>query len=144
MVTEYNKKIKVVSPKPHLNGGKSKPTPTLGKPNSSPQQVHLHEKDDPTQNQPPETPTQTMVHECLTECGTNPSDNHNVMSVFNDKGGISSQDSPRKIQVHQRYVFPRANQSPNHLIDRGANGGLAGADMRVLQENPTGRSTLLE
>ena len=144
MVTEYNKKIKVVSPKPHLNGGKSKPNPTLGKPNSSPQQVHLHEKDDPTQNQPPETPTQTMVHECLTECGTNPSDNHNVMSVFNDKGGTSSQDSPRKIQVHQRYVFPRANQSPNHLIDRGANGGLAGADMRVLQENPTGRSTLLE
>ena len=55
------------------------------------------------------------------------------MSVFNAKGGISSQDSPRKIQVHQRYVFARANQSTNHLIDRGANGGLAGADMRVLQ-----------
>ena len=99
----YNKKIKLVSPKPYLNGGKLKPNPTLGKPNSNPQQVHLHEKDDPN------TPTQTMVHECLTECGTDPSDIHNVMSVFNAKGGISSQDSQRKIQVHQRYVFARAN-----------------------------------
>ena len=91
MVIEYNKKIKVVSPKPHLNGGKSKPNSILGKPNSNPQQVHLHEKDDPTENQPLETSTQTMVHECLTECGTDPSDFHNVMTVFNAKGGISSQ-----------------------------------------------------
>ena len=76
----------------------------------------------------------------LTECGTDPSDIHNVLSVFNAKGGISSQDPPSKIQVHQRYVFARANQSTNHLIDRGANGGLAGASSR----KPTGRSTLLE
>ena len=54
--------------------------------------------------------------------------------MFNVKSGISSQDSRRTIQVHQRYVFARANQSTNHLIDRGANGGLAGADMRVLQK----------
>ena len=84
-----------------------------------------------------------MVHECLIECCTDPSDIHNVMSVFDAKGGISSQDSPRKIRVHQGYVFARANQSTNHLIDMGANGGFAGADMRVLQK-PTGRSTLLE
>ena len=32
------------------------------------------------------------------------------------------------------YVFTRANQSTNHLIDRGANGGLTGADMRVVQK----------
>ena len=70
MVIEYNKKIKVVSPKPHFHGGKSKPNLTLAKPNSNPQQVHLHEKDDPTRDQPPETPTQTMVHQCLSECGT--------------------------------------------------------------------------
>ena len=31
--------------------------------------------------------------------------------------------------------FARANQSTNHLVDRGANGGLAGTDMRILQ-NP--------
>ena len=110
MVIEYNKKIKVVSPKPHFRGDKPKPNPTLGKPYPNPQQVHLHEKDDPTENQPPETPIKTMVHECLTESGTDPSDIHNVMSVFNAKGGISSHDSPRTIQVHQRYVFARANQ----------------------------------
>ena len=46
----------------------------LGKSNSNPQQVHLHEKDDPTENHPCETPTQTMVRECLTECGRDPSD----------------------------------------------------------------------
>ena len=124
----------MVSPKTHLNGGKSKPNPTLGKPNSNQQQVHLHEEDDPTKNQPPESPTKTMVHECLTECGTDPSDIHKIMSVFNAKGGISFQDPPRKIKVHQRIVFARANQSTNHLVDRGANGGLAGADMSVLQK----------
>ena len=57
------------------------------------------------------------------------------MPVFNAKGDISSQDSMRKFQVHQRYVFGRANQYTNHLIGRGANGGLAGADMRVLQKS---------
>ena len=45
-----------------------------------------------------------------------------------------SPESPRQFQVHQMYVFARANQSTNHLIDRGANGGLTGADMRVLQK----------
>ena len=79
MVIEYNKEINVVSPKPYLNGGNCKPNSTLGKPNSKPQQVHLHEKDHPTENQSPETPTQTIVHEGLTECGTDPSDIHNVM-----------------------------------------------------------------
>ena len=69
-----------------------------------------------------------MVHECLAECGTDPSDIQNVMSVFNAKGGITSQDPPRKFQVHQRYVFARADHSTNHLIDRGADGGLAGAE----------------
>ena len=59
----------------------------------------------------------------------------NVMSVFNAKRGNSSQDSPRKCQVHQRYDFARANQSTHHLIDKGGNGGLAGASMRVLQKN---------
>ena len=75
-----------------------------------------------------------MVHECSTECGTDPSDIHNVMSAFNAKSDISSQDSSRNTQVHPRYVFLRVNHSTNHLIERGATGGLAGADMRVLQK----------
>ena len=39
-----------------------------------------------------------------------------------------------KIKVHLRYVFPRSKQSTNHLVEREANGGLAGADMRMLQK----------
>ena len=57
------------------------------------------------------------------------------MSVFDVKSGITSQECPRKFKVHQRYVFARAKQSINHLIDRGANGGLAGANMRVLKKH---------
>ena len=86
----------MVSHKPCSHGGKPKPNPSLGKPNPNPQQVHLHEKDDPTEDQIPETNTQAMVHECLAECGTDPSDIQNVMSVYNAKGDITSQDSPRK------------------------------------------------
>ena len=130
---EYNKKHKVTSPKPNLNVDKTKPNPTLGEPNSTPQQVHTHETDDPTECPPSEPTAQAMVHECLAEDGTDPSDIQNFMSVFNAKGGNSSQHSPREIQVQQRYVFARANQSTHHLIDREANVGLAGADMRVLQ-----------
>ena len=37
------------------------------------------------------------------------------------------------MKVHQRHVFASTNQSTNHLVDRGANGGVAGADMRILQ-----------
>ena len=53
------------------------------------------------------------------------------MSSFNVGSGKSPEDSSRKIKVHQR--FARANQSTNHLVDRGANGGLASADMKILQ-----------
>ena len=95
--------------------------PTLGKPNSKLQQVHLYEKDHPTENQSIETPTQAMVHECLTECGMDPSDIHNVMSAVNAKGGISSQDSPRKIQVHYRYVI----QFPPEMDENWVRYGLA-------------------
>ena len=40
----------------------------------------------------------------------------------------------RKINAHQRYVFAGVNQSTNHLVNRGANGGLGDADMRILQK----------
>ena len=84
-----------------------------------------------------------MVPECIAACDTDSSDIQNVMSVFNVKNGTASPESPRQFQVHQRYVFTRAIQSTNYLIDRGANGGLAGADMKILQKT-TEKSTLLE
>ena len=76
------------------------------------------------------------MNKCLAESGIDPTDIQNVMSVSYAKRNISSHESSRQIQTHQRYVFARANQSNHHLIDRGANGGLAGADMRVIHTNP--------
>ena len=38
----------------------------------------------------------------------------------------------RQIQVCQLYLFQHANHTNQQLVDRGANGGLAGSDMRVI------------
>ena len=79
---------------------------------------------------------QTYLLQCNNN-NTQQSNNTNrttIMSVFNAKGGNPSQHSPRKVQVQQSCVFAWANQSTHHLIDRGDNGGLAGAEMRVLQK----------
>ena len=72
-------------------------------------------QDEPTEEPPHDTSTQTLVNKCLAESGIDPD---------------------LKIQTHQRYVFARFNQSNHQLIDRGANGGLAGADMRVIHTTP--------
>ena len=104
---------------------------TLGKPTPAPKQIHQHSQDEPTEERPSDTSTQTLVNKCLAESGIDPKDIQNVMSVSYAKRDISSHDSSRQIQTHQRYVFARVNQSNHHLIVRGANGGLAGAYMRL-------------
>ena len=136
MIIEHNKKVKLNNPTPYPSGSKTKPNPTLGKPTPAPKQVHQHSQDEPTEESPSDTSTQTLVNKCLAESGINPTDIQNVMSVSYAKRDISSHDSSRQMQTHQRYVFARVNQSNHHLIDRGANGGLAGADMRVIHTNP--------
>ena len=136
MIIEHNKKVKLNNPTPYSSGSKTKPNPTLGKPTSAPPQVHQHSHDESTEASPPDTPTQTLVNKCLAESGIDPTDIQNVMSVSHAKGSISSHDSSRIIHTHQRYVFTQVNQSNHHLIDRGANGGLAGADMRVIHTTP--------
>ena len=125
-----------VNPTPYPSGSKTKPNPTLGKSTPTPKQVHQHSQDEPTEESPPDTSTQTLVNKCLAESGIDSTDIQNVMSVSHAKRTISSHDSSRKIQTHKRYVFARVNQSNHHLIDRGANGGLAGADMRVIHTTP--------
>ena len=115
MTIEHNKKVKLNNPTPYPSGRKTKPNPTLGKPTHAPQQVHQHSQDGPTEEPPPGTSTQTLVNKCLAESGIDPY---------------------LKIQTHQSYVSARVNQSNHHLIDRGANGGLAGADMRVIHTTP--------
>ena len=136
MIIEHNNKVKLNNPTPYSSGSKTKPNPTLGKPTSAPQQVHQHSQDESTEASPPDTPTQTLVNKCLAESGIDLTDIQNVMSVSHAKRSISSHDSSRKIHIHQRYVFTRVNQSNHHLIDRGANGGLAGADVKVIHTTP--------
>ena len=136
MIIEHNKKAKLNNPTPYPSGSKTKPNPTLGKSTPAPKQVHQHSQDEPTEESPSDTSTQTLVNKCLAESGIDPTDIQNVMSVSHAKRDISSHDSSRQIQTHQRYVFARVNQSNHHLIDRGANGGLAGADMRVIHTTP--------
>ena len=136
MIIEHNKKIKLNNPTSYNSGNKTKRNPTMGKPNPVPQKVHQHSKDDAEEELPSDNSTQTLVNKCLAESGIDPTDIQNVMSVSHAKRNISSHDSSRKIHIHQRYVFTRVNQSNHHLIDRGANGGLAGADMRVIHTAP--------
>ena len=136
MIIEHNKRVKLNNPTPYPSGSKTKPNPTLGKSTPAPTQVHQHSQDEPTEESPSDTSTQTLVNKCLAESGIDPTNIQNVMSVSHAKRDISSHDSSRQIQTHQRYVFARVNQSNHHLIDRGANGGLAGADMRVVHTTP--------
>ena len=120
--------------KTSFSGESKHQTPSKSTP--APQQVHQHSQDEPTEEPTPDTSTQTLVNECLAESGLDPTDIQNVMSVSYAKRNISSHESSRQIQTHQRYLFARVNQSNHHFIDRGANGGLAGADMRVLHKTP--------
>ena len=136
MIIEHNKKVKLNNPTRYPSGSKTKPNSTSGKPTHAPQQVHQHSQDEPTEEPPPDTSTQTLVNKCLAESGIDPTDIQNVMSVSYAKRNISSHESSRQIQTHQRYVVARVNQSNLHLIDRGANGGLAGADMQVIHTTP--------
>ena len=136
MIIEHNKKVKLNNPTPYPSGSKTKPNPTLGKSTPAPQQVHQHSQDETTEEPPTDTSAQTLVIKCLVESGIDPTDIQNVMSVSQAKRNISSHESSRQIQTHQRYVFAKVNQTNHQLIDRGANGGLAGADMRVLHTTP--------
>ena len=117
MIIEHNKKVKLNNPTPYPSRSKTKPNPTLGKPTPAPQQVHQHSQDEPTEEPPPDTYTQILVNKCLAESGIDPTDIQNVMPVSYAKRNISSHESSRQIQTHQRYVFARVNQSKHHNCD---------------------------
>ena len=136
MIIEHNKKVKLNNHTPYPSGSKTEPNPTMGKPNPAPQQVHQHSQDDAKEEPPPDTSAQTLVNKCLAESGIDPAAIKNVMSVSQAKRDISSHESSRQIQTHQRYEFAGVNQTNHQLIDRGANGGLTGADMRVIHTTP--------
>ena len=89
-------------------------------------QVHTHQSDESTTDTiktetTPSDPLLAMVHQSINTSDDDASDINNVFSVKRS----------RQIQVCQHYLFQHANHTNQQLVDRGANGGLAGSDMRV-------------
>ena len=101
--------------KTRFSGESKHQTPSKSTP--APQQVHQHSQDEPTEDPTPDTSTQTLVNKFLAESGIDPTDIQNVMPVSYAKRNISSHESLRQIQTHQRYVFARVNQSKHHNCD---------------------------
>ena len=106
------------SPLPH------KPTPQQ---TAKSQQVLTHQSDESTadstkiETTPPD-PLLAMVHQSIHPSDDDASDITKVLSAKRS----------RQIQVFKHYIFQHANHTNNQLVDRGANGGLAGSDMRVI------------
>ena len=98
--------------KTSFSGESKHQTPSKSTP--APPQVHQHSQDEPTEEPTAETSTQSLVNKCLAESSIDPTDIQNVMPVSYAKRNISSHESSRQIQTHQRYVFARVNQS-KHL-----------------------------
>ena len=114
----------------HLSTPNKSPSPLPHKPSpqqtAKSQQVHTHQSDDSTTDTTktettPSDPLLAMVHQSIHTSVDGASDNSNVLSVKRF----------RQIQVFQHYLFQHANHTNQQLVDRGANGGLAGSDMRV-------------
>ena len=106
------------SPLPH------KPTPQQ---TAKSQQVHTHQSDESTADTTkiettPSDPLLAMVHQSIHTSNDDASDITKVLSAKRS----------RQIQVCKHYIFQHANHTNNQLVERGANGGLAGSDMRVI------------
>ena len=114
MIIEHNNKVKLNNPTTYPSGSKTKPNPTLGKPTPAPQQLHQHSQDDPTEEPPSDISNQTLVNKCLAESGIDPTGIQNVMSVSYAKRDISSHESSKQIQTHQKICICKAqtSQSP--------------------------------
>ena len=107
------------------------PSPLPHKPTSQQtaksQQVHTHQSDESTADSTkiettPSDPLLAMVHQSIHTSDDDASDITKVLSAKRS----------RQIQVCKHYIFQHANHTNNQLVDRGANGGLAGSDMRVI------------
>ena len=107
------------------------PSPLLHKPTpqqtAKSQQVHTHQSDESTADTTkiettPSDPLLAMVH-------------HSIHTSDDDASDITkflSAKRSRQFQVCKHYIFQHANHTNNQLVDHGANGGLAGSDMRVI------------
>ena len=117
MIIDYNRSL----PK---SGGPHLPTPQQ---TAKSQQVHTHQSDESTTDTiktqtTPSDPLLAMVHQSINTSDDAASDFSHVLSV---------KRSPQ-IQVCQCYLSQYANHTNQQLVDHGANGGLAGSDMRAI------------
>ena len=132
MIIDHNRSLPK-SGSPHLSTPNKSPSPLPHKPTpqqtAKSQQVHTLQSDESTTDTiktetTPSDPLLPMVHQSINTSADDASDISNVLSVRR-----SSQ-----IQVCQCYLFQHANHTNQQLVDRGANGGLAGSDMRVIHK----------
>ena len=114
---------------PHLSTPNKSPSPFPHPPTpqqtAKSQQVHTHQSDESTTDTIktetiPSDPLLAMAHQSINTSDDAASDISNFILVKR-----SSQ-----IQVCQCYLCQHANHTNQQLVDHGANGGLAGSDMR--------------
>ena len=132
MIIDHNRTMPK-SGSSHLSTPNKSPSPLPHKPTpqqtAKSQQVHTHQSDESTTDTiktetTPSDPLLAMVHRSIHTSDDDASDISNVLSVKRS----------RQIQVCQCYLFQHANHTNQQLVDRGANGGLAGSDMRVIHK----------
>ena len=132
MIIDHNRSLPK-SGSPHLSTPNKSPSPLPHKPTpqqtAKSQQVHTHQSDESTTDTiktetTPSDPRLAMVHQSIHTSDDDASDISNVLSVKRS----------RQIQVCQCYLFQHANHTNQQLVDHGANGGLAGSDMRVIHK----------
>ena len=132
MIIDHNRSLPK-SGSTHLSTPNKSPSPLPHKPTpqqtAKSQQVHTHHSDESTTDTiktetTPSDPLLAMVHQSIHTSDDDASDISNVLSVKRS----------RQIQVCQRYLFQHANHTNQQLVDRGANGGLAGSDMSVIHK----------
>ena len=132
MIIDHNRSLPK-SGRPHLSTPNKSPSPLPHKPTpqqtAKSQQVHTHQSDESTTDTiktetTPSDPLLAMVHRSINTSDDDASDISNVLSVKRS----------RQIQVCQCYPFQHANHTNQQLVDCGANGGLAGSDMRDIHK----------
>ena len=132
MIIDHNRSLPK-SGSSHLSTPNKSPSPLPHKPTpqqkAKSQQVHTHQSDESTADTTniettPSDPLLAMVHQSINTSDDDASDITKVLSAKRSQ----------QIQVCKHYLFQHANHTNNQLVDRGANGGLAGSDMRVIHK----------
>ena len=132
MIIDHNRSLPK-SGSPHLSTPNKSPSPLPHKPTpqqtAKSHQVHTHQSDESTTDTiktetTPSDPLLAKVYRSINTSDDDASDISNVLSVKRS----------HQIQVCQCYLFQHANHTNQQLVDRGANGGLAGSAMRVIHK----------